>query len=70
MDKIITFILNICDCLQIAVIELFTLVLQPIYTLIKIIIQCCEVFNYEIFPEEEEQPQTDNNNKQTIGFKR
>lgn len=69
MDKIITFILNICDCLQIFVIELFTLVLQPIYTLIKIIIQCCEVFGYEVFPEEE-QPQPDNNKKQTIGFKR
>lgn len=69
MDKIITFILNICDCLQIVVIELFTLILQPIYTLIKIIIQCCSTFGYEIFPEEQEQPQQENNNKQ-IGFRR
>lgn len=69
MDKIITFILNVCDCLQIIANELFTLVLQPIYTLIRIIVQCCGVFGYEVFPEEEEQPQPENK-KQTIGFKR
>lgn len=68
MDKIITFILNICDCLQIITTELFTLILQPLYTLIRIIIQCCSIFGYEVFPEEE---QEETNNKQKpIGFQR
>jgi hypothetical protein len=68
MDKIITFILNVCDCLQIITNELFTLILQPIYTLIRIIVQCCSVFNYEVFPEEEEHDNKNELNNHKIGF--
>lgn len=66
MKYLIDLILNICDCLQIAVSELINLLLQPIFFVIRVVIQCFDVFGFDIYPQEnEEEPE---NNERKIGF--
>ena len=71
MKSIIDLIFNLCDCLQIIVNELVGLILQPIFFVIRTTIQCFEVFGIDIYPQAEEEEQTEENNNKhnTIGFK-
>ena len=68
MKSIIDLIFNLCDCLQIIVNELVGLILQPIFFVIRTTIQCFEVFGIDIYPQAEEEEET-NNKHNTIGFK-
>lgn len=68
MKSIIDLIFNLCDCLQIIVNELVGLILQPIFFFIRTTIQCFEVFGIDIYPQAEEEEET-NNKHNTIGFK-
>lgn len=66
MNTLINLILNLCDCLQIAVTEITNLILQPIFAVIRILIQCADVFGFDIYPQENEEPENNKHNK--IGF--
>ena len=70
MNTLINLILNLCDCLQIAVAEITNLILQPIFTVIRIFIQCADIFNIHVDIGDEEEQQDNNNNKKPIGFQR
>lgn len=68
MKYIINLILNLCDCLQITVSEITNLILQPIFTVIRIFIQCADVFGFDIYPQENEAEESENNKHNKIGF--
>lgn len=68
MKCIIDLVLNLCDCFQVLITELVSLILQPIFFVIRTVIQWFDIFGVDIYPQTEDEET--NNKHNTIGFKR
>lgn len=70
MNKFLTIYLSIVESIEVTIDNLVNLLLQPLYCVARVLVSLCDVWGIDYDNNEEEEPQTDNNKKQTIGFRR
>lgn len=69
MNKFLTIYLSIVESIETTVNNIVNLCLQPLYTLARIIVSICDIWDIDYDNNEEEQKEQPEN-KKTIGFQR